>query len=100
MAAPVSAGARRFEPTDHSAVFIAGVGLAIAIFTWIPAALFTAPMALARVRAWERGRDEGRFDPGEQHHFIIARIMAWVSLLFCLPALFFGVLFAIALLAH
>jgi hypothetical protein len=57
-------------------------------------------MALSRVRAWERGKAEGRFDPAEQAHFSIARILAWASLIFCLPGLFFAGLFVLMALAH
>jgi hypothetical protein len=76
---------RRYEPTNHAAVAIAGVGFVIVVFTFLPAGIVTAPLALCGVRAYERGVTQGRFDPSDKGHFAIARILAWVSFALSLP---------------
>ena len=81
---------RRFEPTNHAAVAIAGVGFVIAVFTFLPAGIVTAPLALYGVRAYERGVSQGRLDPSDKGHFAVARILAWVSLALSLPWLLAG----------
>ena len=89
---------RRFETTNHSAMVLSASGLLITFFTWLPVGLITGPMALARVREYERGRQEGRFDPTDEGFFNLARVMAWVSIAFSLPAVLFG-LFVVVMLA-
>ncbi|CAG0934346.1 hypothetical protein PLCT1_02696 [Planctomycetaceae bacterium] len=91
---------RQFAPTDHSAVAISGAGLAIVITTWLPVGLITAPIAFARIRAFEAGVAEGRFNPVDQCHFNAARVMAWISVVLSLPSVLLGALFLALALAH
>lgn len=91
--------ARRFDPVNQSAVALAAVGLILVLFTALPAGLITGPMALLRVREYERGVAQGRYSPAEQSNFTAARVMAWLSILFSLPWLLLGlfVLFVLCL---
>ena len=89
-----------FAPTDHTAVVIAGAGLAAVIMTWLPVGLITAPAAFSKIRAFENGMAQGRFDPRDHAHFRAARIMAWVSVVLSLPSVLLGALFLALALAH
>ncbi len=93
---------RRYEPTQHAAVALAGLGFAIVVFTFLPAGLITAPLALAlaRVRAYERGVEQGRFDPSDRGHFTVARVLAWVSFVMSLPWVLAGGALVFLLLAR
>lgn len=77
--------ARRYEPTNHAAAAIAGIGFVIVVCTFLPVGLVTAPMALLRVSAFERGMAQGRYDPADIGHFAVARVLAWVSFALSLP---------------
>ncbi len=91
---------RQFVPTDHSAVVVSAAGLAIVLTTWLPLGLITAPIAFAKIRAFEEGMAAGRFNPVDHSHFRAARIMAWISLVFSLPSVLLGALFLALALAH